>query len=182
MKIIKQLLFAFLLVLPTLSIGQEKKDNRNFFKLYITNDKSEIMLIKFDDSWEIPGAGYKGTQTISQFLDTIANDHGITIKDKKLRGQITFHHEIRDNPTIMLYYTAKYQNGNLKTPEWGQEVKWFSLKEAYKIIPFPEMIDIIKKINEDKKTVWGGALKITYDKESNKRKGFEKIEEYYKLN
>lgn len=156
--------------------------NRNFFKLYVTNEKNEVMLIKFDGEWEIPGASYKSSKTISQFLDTMANDHGITIEEKKLRGQITFHHEIRDSPTIMLYYTAKYKSGMVKTPNWGQEVKWFSLDEACKIIPYGEMVEIMKKINKDKKTLWGGAFIITYDKEKNMRKGYKILEDFYMLN
>ncbi len=155
--------------------------NRNFFKLYVTNEKNEVMLIKFDGEWELPGASYESNQTISQFLDTMANDHGITIEEKKLRGQITFHHEVRDNPTIMLYYTAKYKSGTLKTPDWGQDVKWFSLDEAFNIIPYREMVEIMKRINKDKKTLWGGAIKITYDT-ANLRKGYEIVEAFYKLN
>jgi hypothetical protein len=175
------LILLFILTQLTL-FGQTRNDNRNFFKLYITNNKNEVMLIKFDGEWEIPGASYKSTQTISQFLDTMANDHGITIEEKKLRGQITFHHEIRENPTVMLYYTAKFKSGTLKTPTWGQDVKWFSIDKAYELIPYGEMVEIMKKINKNRKILWGGALKITYDKETKKRKGYEKLEEFYKLN
>lgn len=182
MKTIRFIFLVFLLALSSLSFAQERKDNRNFFKLYVINDKKEVLLIKFQEAWEIPGAAYKIPQTIAQFLDTIAQHHGITITDKKLRGQITFHHEIREEPTIMLYYTAKYQSGELNTPKWGQDLKWVPLEQAYQLIPFPEMVEIMKKMNEDKKTVWGAALKITYDKDTKRRKGFEVLENFYKLN
>ena len=82
----------------------------------------------------------------------------------------------------MLYYSARYKDGESKIPEWGQDVKWFSLDEVYKLIPYPEMKKIIEKINEKPETVWGGALKITYDKVSKKRTGYEIIEDFYELN
>jgi len=175
----KKYIFLLLLFLTHFTLFAQ---NRNFFKLYVTNEKNEVMLIKFDGEWEIPGANYKSSQTISQFLDTMANDHGISIGGKKLRGMITFHHEIRDNPTITLYYSAKYKSGTLNTPNWGQEVKWFSFEEACKIIPYGEMVEIMKKINTNKKTLWGGAIIISYDKETSKRKGYKILEDFYKLN
>lgn len=160
----------------------QRKENRNFFKLFVLNDKQEVLLIKFQGEWEIPGASYNLNVPISAFLDTIAMQHGISIKNKKFSAQITFHHETRENPTIMLYYLARYSSGNLVVPTWGEEVKWMDLNEAYKLIPYPEMVKIMKQIDLKGNTVWGGAVKITYDKTTQKRMGYEVIEDFYKLN
>lgn len=169
-------------LLCSFSVQAQKKGNRNFFKLYVLNDKKEVMLIKFQGEWEIPGAAYAASSPISVFLDTIGMQHGITIDSKHLAAQITFHHQTRENPVIMLYYTARYKEGTLKTPGWGEEMKWVPLAEAYHMIPYPEMVAIMKKIDESKGTVWGGAITITYDMETKKRTGYQVMEDFYKLN
>ncbi len=74
------------------------------------------------------------------------------------------------------------QAGALKVPAWGQDVKWVSLSEAYKLIPYTEMVAIMKKLNPGKHIVWGGALRITYDKETKKQTGYQVIEDFYQLN
>lgn len=181
MKILKSRLLVVVL-LCSFCFTANGQGNKNFFKLFVTNDKNEVMLIKYGGEWEIPGASYGINESISAFLDTMAMQHGITIRDKKLAAQITFHHEIRDNPTIMLYYTASYKSGALAKPEWGDEVKWVPLKEAYSIIPYPEMVYIMKQFKPKMHDVWGGAFKITYDKETNKRIGYEVMEDLYRLN
>lgn len=160
-------------MIPMLAFGQNK-GNSHFFKLLVQNEKKEILLINFDGSWEIPGSRYADNSTIPVFLDSMAIDHGIKIKDPKLAALVTFHHEVRDYPTMMFYYRAHYVSGELTTPSWGQDVKWFSLDDAYKAIPYQEMNYILKSIiNQD--TFLEGALTIEYDKKTSKRTGTFKI-------
>lgn len=71
---------------------------------------------------------------------------------------------------MMFYYRAQYLSGNLVTPSWGQDVKWFSIEDAYKLIPYQEMNYIIKSIISEK-IFLTGALTIEYDKKTSKRTG-----------
>ncbi|MGB5983157.1 MAG: hypothetical protein WBG46_13530 [Nonlabens sp.] len=162
------LFLGFLLMFCTLALSQNS-GNPHFFKLLIMNQKQEILLIDFDGSWEIPGSCYKMDSTIPVFLDEMALDHGVKIQNDRLVALVTFHHEVRDLPTMMFYYTADYFSGNLKTPSWGRNVQWFKLQDAYEIIPFKEMVHIIKSIQKQNDLL-SGALKIKYD-QNGKRTG-----------
>jgi len=172
-------ILALLIALGSLSLCAQNAGNPHFFKLIIQNKKKEILLIKYEGAWEIPGARYKKDETITSCLNQMASDHGVSIKKSKLRALVTFHHEVRTNPTIMFYYKVDYEKGELEVPKWGEDVKWFSKEEAYKVIPFPEMNYIIQKVESKKCGLLEGAFKITYDKETKQRKGFEIIEDLH---
>jgi len=160
---------TIVLMFPLIVFGQNK-GNSHFFKLLVQNDNQEILLINFDGSWEIPGSRYSDNSTIPVFLDSMAKDHGIEIEDSKLAALITFHHEVRDYPTMMFYYRTQYVSGDLSTPSWGQDVKWFSIENACKVIPYKEMSYIIKSIvNQD--SFVEGAFIVEYDKNTFKRTG-----------
>lgn len=166
---------TFLLFFPLAIFGQNE-GNSHFFKLIVLNENNEILLINFDGSWEIPGARYSSNNTIPNFVDKMADDHGITIEKTNLEALVTFHHQVRDFPTMMFYYRAQYVSGNLVTPSWGEDVKWFSFEKAYALIPYEEMNYIIKSIFAEKEFITG-ALEVEYD-QNNKRTGkFKIIEE-----
>jgi len=169
----KRSLLFFLLFTPFVLFSQNK-GNSHFFKLLVFNQNQEILLIKFDGSWEIPGSRYSDNSTIPVFLDSMGDDHGIKINKSKLSALVTFHHEIRKYPTMMFYYSAQYVSGDLSTPSWGQDVKWFSIKKAYELIPYQEMNYIIKSIISEN-SLLTGALIIEYDKASSKRTGSFRI-------
>ena len=173
----RKLYFVFILITTSVVVGQNK-GNSHFFKLLVFNKSQEVLLIKFDGSWEIPGARYDTNTTIPEFIAGMAKDHGIAIKNLKLAALATFHHEVRDYPTMMFYYRATHFSGNLKNPSWGQEVKWFSLDDAYKLIPYQEMNYIIKTIVSEKR-ILTGAFKIIYDKNTLMRTGqFQIMEDF----
>ena len=130
----KSFLTSFL-IFPLILLGQNN-GNSHFFKLLVQNNNQEILLINFDGNWEIPGSRYSDNSTIPVFLDAMAKDHGIEIEHSNLAALITFHHEVRDRPTMMFYYRTQYVSGDLYTPSWGQDLKWFSLENAYELIPY----------------------------------------------
>lgn len=167
MKIKFTLLIVFLFPLILCS---QNKGNSHFFKLMVFNEKQEIMLINFDGAWEVPGARYSENSTIPVFIDSMSKKHGIKVKNTELAALVTFHHKVREYPTMMFYYRAQYLSGNLVTPSWGQDVKWFSIEDAYKLIPYQEMNYIIKSIISEK-IFLTGALTIEYDKKTSKRTG-----------
>lgn len=152
----------------------QNKGNSHFFKLMVFNENQEILLINFDGSWEIPGARYSDNSTIPNFINSMSKDHGIEIKNSELAALVTFHHEIRDFPTMMFYYRAQYLSGNLSTPPWGQDVKWFLIEDAYKVIPYQEMNYIMKSIISENSFLTGAFI-IEYDKNTSQRTGTFKV-------
>lgn len=170
----KTKLLLLILLLAPLVLFSQKKGNSHFFKLMVFNEKQEIMLINFDGSWEVPGSRYADDVTIPSFIDTMSKDHGIEVDNTELAALVTFHHEVREYPTMMFYYHAQYVSGNLTTPSWGKDVKWFSIADAYRLIPFKEMNYIIKATISEK-SVLTGAFSIEYNKKTLERTGEFKI-------
>jgi len=160
--------------------GQNKVDNYSFMKLYVTNDKGEVLLLGSKDSWEITGARYNDTLSIHDFVNWMAQRMGIKIINIRLRGLLTFHYTYRTNPTLMHYYTADYKCGDLVLPDGCDEIKWVKKNETPKLIPFEEMNMIIQKIN-DCDYLFGGSFGITKDSITQKRYS-KVIEPFYRLN
>ena len=172
MKIL--LRFTLLVLFFPMTLLGQNKGNPHFFKLLAFNQNQEILLINFDGSWEIPGSRYDENSTIPKFIDSMAEDHGIKVNGTKLSALVTFHHETRKLPTMMFYYRSNYESGELVTPSWGKDVRWFSLEEAYKVIPYQEMNYIIKSIVSENRLLTG-ALIIEYDKQTYRRTGSFRI-------
>lgn len=90
------------------------------------------------------------------------------------------HYTGRSNPTLMHYYTAEYESGNLVLPEGCEGIKWVNKSETSKFIPYEEMNKIIEKI-EDSDYLFGGSFRIEKDPETKKRISMM-IEPFYRLN
>ncbi|MEM6298678.1 MAG: hypothetical protein AAF740_08335 [Bacteroidota bacterium] len=161
-----------------ISLGQNK-GNPHFFKLLVTNEADQVLLIEWDGAWELPGARYTTLQSLSVFLDTMAATRGITVDDKRLNALVTFHHDIRELPTMMFYFTASYSSGELQAPPWEESIGWVSWEEAYQRIPYPEMVYLMKAIRKQPDKLLGGAFRIVYEWE--KRTDFEILEPLYPL-
>ncbi len=155
-------------------------DNYSFFKLFVTNEKNEVMLVKWKDAWEIPGKRYKGSKTVNEFVDLMASNHGIGVDKVKLNALITFHYNTRPNPTLMQYYTAKYSSGDLQIPLGCSDIKWVKLEEAYKLIPYTEMVNIMQHIKNDETVLWGAAYDVIKKSTTTPRSSTLR-EDFYKL-
>lgn len=173
-------LFFFLFACFMQINAQEKVNNYSFMKLYVTNDKGETLLLGGGNSWEITGARYNDTLSIREFVNWMGFRMGIKLMNIKLRGLLTFHYTERSNPTLMHYYTAEYESGNLVLPEGCEDIKWVSRNESAKLIPFEEMNTIIDKINECD-YLFGGSFRIYRDPVTGKRYS-KVIEPLYRLN
>ena len=170
-----------LLTLITCSLfGQEKKDNYSFFKLYVTNDKDEVLLVKWDGQWEIAGNKYNESLSINQFLNKIAADMGVKIVDPKLCGMFTQKWQGNNPPTIMQYYKAKYSSGDLKVPSDCTDIKWFSFDEAIKTIPYEVMTSMMKQIKKNSGKIIGAAFERY--KDANNATKYKTLEDFYIMN
>lgn len=176
----KKIILIFGLLISLTSCAQNFVDNYSFFKLFVTNDKNEVMLVKWKDAWEIPGKKYTGSKTIKEFLDLMASNYGITVNNVKLNALITFHYNTKPNPTLMQYYTASYSSGDLKIPFGSSDIKWVKLEEAYKSIPYAEMVNIMQHIKSDETVLWGAAYDVIKTSKGNTRSSTLK-EDFYKL-
>ncbi len=140
------------------AFGQDKKDNYSFFKLYVTNEKDQVLLVKWEGQWEIVGDKYNEPMSIREFLNKIAFDMGITIKDPTLCAIYTQKWKGNNPPTIMHYYKAKYSEGDLKVPSECTDIRWFSFDDAINTIPYPIMISTLKEIKKNPGKVMGAAF------------------------
>ncbi len=174
------LIVLFLICVKTVGQSQVVPANYSFFKLIVTNSKNEILLVKWEDSWEIQGRKYKGNYSLHEFIESMGEGVGVKFKNLKLRGLFTFHFKGFTRPTLMHYYHALYKSGDLKIPESCSDIKWFSLADAMKVIEYEDMKAIMKQLKGNDK-VWGGALEITPKSENNERM-FKKIDDFYELN
>ena len=152
-----------------------QQDNYSFIKLIVLNNNDEVMLVKWNGAWEIPGTRYNQPITISKQIDTLAAEHGIFVQNKKLNGLFTFEYENRPILTIMHYYTAFYEKGNFTIPKSCEDIGWFTIEKALSIIPYQEMKLIISKIIKNKNNLWGGGIKKWNDG------NIEFLEEFYEL-
>jgi hypothetical protein len=176
----KLFIILFLLGFVINAESQEKTDNYSFMKLYVTNENGEVLLLGGGDSWEITGARYNDSLSVKDFVNWMGERMGIKIKNIRLRGLLTFHYAWRSNPTLMHYYTAEYESGNIVLPEGCEEIKWVKNDETSKLIPYEEMNKIILKINECD-YLFGGSFRIEKNPKTKKRNS-KVIESFYRLN
>jgi hypothetical protein len=96
-------LTVILIVFMFQAKSQGKADNYTFMKLYVTNNKDQMLLLGGSNEWEITGGRYNDTLSIPEFVKWMGKRMGIQIKNIRLRGLFTFHCTWRSNPTIMYY-------------------------------------------------------------------------------
>lgn len=163
-NVIKHTFIVFIIAFGlTKSYAQQK--NLPYFKLCITNEKNEILLVKYKGIWELAGKKYVDPRTISEFTSFMAEELGVTFKELRLRGLFTFYYNKAKYPVFYNYYSAKYKSGDLTVPPGCTDIAWFSLEESLNIIPFETMRLILDKMFEQKNYVWGASMRI--HKEAN---------------
>lgn len=154
-----------LLIVLCSNKGYSQQKNISYFKLCVTNEKKEILLVKYKGIWELAGKKYVDTRTISEFTSFMAEEMGVNFKELRLRGLFTFYYNNATNPILFNYYSAEYESGKLTVPPGCTDIAWFSLEEALKIIPFETMRLILDKMFEQESYVWGASMRI--HKEAN---------------
>ncbi len=153
----------FMVFVATKSYAQQK--NFSYFKLCVTNEKNEILLVKYNGIWELAGKKYVDTRSISEFTSFMAEEMGVNFKELRLRGLFTFYYNKATYPILFNYYSAQYDSGKLTVPPGCTDIAWFSLEKALEIIPFETMRLILDKMFEQESYVWGASMRI--HKEAN---------------
>jgi hypothetical protein len=157
-----QLAALLCLVLSLNSFAQKKKDkstdNFTYVKLLITNDEGKILLLKWDNDWELPGSRYNQPYSLTKFIDTLAQEDGIRIKDISLNAVVSYQYEGQSKFAMMQYYTAMFKSGSQRVPAGCSDIRWIPKDEALKMMTFEDQRMIVEKVYEDPKTVWGGTF------------------------
>lgn len=181
MKKLSNILIVIILGFSSSQIfGQDKVDNYSFFKLFVTNEKDEILLVKWEGDWELAGNRYNEPLSIAAFLDKMANDMGIKISDSKLCGLYTQRWKDARNLSIMSYYKANYISGELTVPPDCSDIKWFTFEEAIKIIPYDIMVRMMKEIQQNPGRIVGAAFERFIDENNNTQ--FVVLEDWHMMN
>ena len=152
-----------MVLVTTKSYAQQK--NFSYFKLVVTNEKEEMLLVQYKGIWELPGKKYIDTRTISQFTAFMSEELGVIHEDLRLRGLFSFYYNEAKNPILFNYYSSKYKSGTIIAPSDCTDIAWFSIEEALKIIPFETMRLVLGKMYKQKGYVWGASMRI--HKEAN---------------
>ena len=168
-------------ILSQLSVAQQSPDNYSFFKILVTNDKNEILLVKWENEWEVMGERYNKGISVLNYVDTLAQSMGIKVKNVKLAALFTQRPITRSNLTLFHYYTAKYVNGTIHPPADCTDIKWFSYEEALKVIPYEIMKSVVVNIQKNKGKVIGANFETSVDPQTKKTIVNVK-EDFYPLN
>lgn len=178
----KKITLILFLLLACISVkSQEAPTVTNRFKLLITNERNEFLLIKWKGNWEVPGAEYGDSavvKPINEFLNDLAAQLGVNIMQPKLVGLFTYYMNDRKYPAIFSYYTAKLDTGKLKPAPDTNEVKWFPVPAGLEAVAYPNSRAIIKQVLSHPQTVWGGAFRL-YPSQGWK---YETISGFYRMN
>lgn len=173
-------IYLYILFLMAFSVNGQKIDNYSFIKLYLTNEKSQVLLVKYDGQWEIAGDRYNETVSIREFVNGIANDMGVIIGNVQLCGLFTQKWQGKSPLTLMQYYKANFIRGDLKVPADCTDIKWFSFDEAIKIIPYSIMTSMMQQIKKYPSKVIGAAFERY--KDANNVSQYRTIEDFYIMN
>jgi hypothetical protein len=178
----RKILFVFMCVLSgVVTARAQQVDNYSFFKLLVTNDKNEILLVKWENDWEIIGERYNKGLSIKAFVDFMASEMGIEVSNIKLASMFTQRNVSKPNPTLMQYYTARFVKGNIRPPSDCTDIKWVSFEEAMKMIPYDIMKSVITAIKKNPGKVMGAAFETSTDPQSNKQV-IKVLEDFYVMN
>lgn len=159
----KTKIFVLICLLASLHSFAQKKDkntdNYSYVKLIIANADNKILLLKWDGQWEVPGARYNAPYTLIKFIDTLAHEDGISIKNIKLNGVFSVEYENQKKLATMMYFTADYSSGSLRVPAGCGDIKWFSAEEAINLIDNTDMKLFIKQITNHPDNIWGATIR-----------------------
>ena len=161
------LLLITILMAP-MSRAQPSPDNYSFFKLLVTNERNELLLVKWENEWEVMGERYNKGVSVLHYVYTLATSMGIKVKEVKLAALFTQRPVTRINPTLFHYYTASYVSGSIHPPTDCQAIRWFSHEEAMRVIPYEIMKSVIGAIRDNKGKVLGASFETSVDPQTGK--------------
>ncbi|MDT0607405.1 NUDIX hydrolase [Croceitalea rosinachiae] len=157
------------------NIHRDPTHNFTMQRLIIINDKNEMLMAREDYVWAPPSVSYSKREFLKESMENLAEDYGIKITDLKLHGYFSYKYEYHPFATLRSYFVAQYVSGELKAPNWMDEVKWMPISEAIDNNTVTSIKQITKQIMEYPDTVWGGSFMISRNEEGHPTKQVEKF-------
>jgi len=160
-KKITLLLFICLLTLKLFSQSAADSISPTFPKVVFVNEKNEILLT-YDDNrkaYEVISCGFiEGPIDFNKYIDTLANDIGVTYSSYRLGGLFTYIFPNSYSTFIRPYFVVPVDGFVNKKGVSDTTCKWFSLKEALKEIKYPASAKVVDKILSSPKQVWSATF------------------------
>ncbi|MBV7270318.1 hypothetical protein [Winogradskyella luteola] len=178
----KTIYFTFTLFLVFgFSYGQETEkqlDNYTIKRLLICNEKDELIVVKYGDTWNVPALRYNQSESINQSLNNLAKDMGIEITKPEIGGIFSFTYSFNEQAALRMFYVANYKTGNLKPKSGWDSIKWISKEDFLKMKGQDLYSLMASKIEEDSSTLWGAAFFLFKEDEEIK---YTITEEFYSI-
>ena len=163
------------------AIGQHdenQKDNYTIKRLIVSNDKNELIVVKYGGKWHVPALRYNQSESYQDALYNLAKAMGIEITQPKIAGIFSFTYGYLNQAALRMFYVTNYQSGSLQTKAGWDDIKWVSKSEFLKLKDQNVYDYMASKIIEDGSAVWGGAFHLYKESEEVK---YNITEPFYKL-
>lgn len=162
-----RILLLLFLFASQLSFGQSHNNVSIFHRLIIYNADQEVLLVRFKDTniWVTPGFYQDSVQVIKEGLHDIAASYGLTVSDPELGGVFSMSREKGERREMLVrnIYRCKEIGGELITPDFLGEAKWYPVEEALQTITYESINLFLKQIDDYPNVVWGGAVSVIMD-------------------
>lgn len=158
--------------------SEKQIDNYVIKRLIICNTNDEILVVKYNDTWNIPALRFNTTETYNEALIKLANDMGVVIETPKIAGIFSFTYDYMSQAALRMFYVTSYKSGKPIVKKGWDDVKWVS-KTAYQKLKNQDVYSLMaSKIIEDVSIVWGGAFFLYKEDEKVK---YKITQEFYNL-
>ena len=131
-QLIKLILFILISQMNLSIFAQQQGGLPIFHRLFIFNEKNEVLLVKINntDYWVSPGIYQDETDYVQGSIETLAEAYGLTISSPVLRGMFMLRYADNTKLSIRNVFSASTKDGVSERPEFVSEVKWTKLDEA----------------------------------------------------
>ena len=176
----KKIISVAILVCITMALSSQPKGNLTYLKLFVINENSDLLMVRFKGIWEPIGGTYNSKLPIVDYVKKKVEVCNVECGDVRLRGLFSVYYGKTSLPYAYHYYTIEYKGGDIIPPSDCDSVAWFSADQVMDKIEFKDMGRVFEKIqgNDD---LWSGSWYILKNPDTNERK-IEYKQDFFKLN
>ena len=176
----KKIISVAILVCITMALSSQPKGNLTYLKLFVINENSDLLMVRFKGIWEPIGGTYNSKLPIVDYVKKKVEVCNVECGEVRLRGLFSVYYGKTSLPYAYHYYTIEYKGGDIIPPSDCDSVAWFSADQVMDKIEFKDMGSVFEKIqgNDD---LWSGSWYILKNPDTNERK-IEYKQDFFKLN
>jgi len=181
----KNVTLFFIVTLISISTFSQPSDNpppnKTVIRLTILNKNNEILMKKSDYGWMTIATFHTERQNITEVIDSLTNNYGITITKPSLAGIFTYKYKFKESSDLRQFYVANYIKGDLKSGKNDHDLTWLPKEEAIEKLKetVPSLAEMTQQILDFPEVIWGGSFLL--DKDENWKLGSKIIEDFYPL-